>query len=84
MHNILEKEINLLLSQMPVSRFIGLAYQCISSFLHNKRNKALHKAVIAMDSEADIQCNILMQFEDSMLLYGVYNAEYATVRCLQC
>ena len=28
-----------------VSSFIGLAYEGISSFLHNKRNKALHKAV---------------------------------------
>ena len=46
MHNILEKEINLLLPQIPsiqkhgiismlLSSFIGLAYQGISSFLHN-------------------------------------------------
>ena len=84
-HNILEKEINLLVPQMPrvqkcgiitmlVSSFIGLAYEGISSFLHNKRNKVLHKAVIAMDSEVDIQCNKLMQL-DSMPMYGVYNAE---------
>ena len=53
MHNILGKEINLLLPQisrvqkcgiitMLVSSFIGLAYEGISSFLHNGRNKALH------------------------------------------
>ena len=46
MHNILEKEINLLLPQIPrkqkcgittlVSSFIGLAYKGISSFLHNR------------------------------------------------
>ena len=46
-HNILENEINLLLPQMPriqkcgiiimlVSSFIGLAYEGISSFLHNR------------------------------------------------
>ena len=46
-HNILEKEINLLLPQTPriqkcgiittlVSSFIGLAYEGISSFLHNR------------------------------------------------
>ena len=56
-HNILEKEIKLLLSQVSkrqkhgiittlVSSFIGLAYEGISSFLQNKRNNALHKAVI--------------------------------------
>ena len=49
-NNILEKEINLLLHQiprvqkcgiitMPVSSFNGLAYEGISSFLQNKRNK---------------------------------------------
>ena len=85
-HNILEKEINLLLPEIPrvqkdgnitklVSSFIGLAYEGISSFLHNKRNKTLHKAVNAMDSKANIQCNKLIQLEKSILMYGVYNAE---------
>ena len=52
-HNILENEINLLLPQIPriqkcriitmlVSSFIGLAYECISSFLHHRQNKGLH------------------------------------------
>ena len=86
MHNILEIEINLLLPQNPrvqkcriitmlVSSFIGLADEGISSFLQNKRNKALHKAITAIDSKADIQCNRLMHLENSMLMYGVYNAE---------
>ena len=55
-HNILKNEIDLILPQVPrkqkhgiittlVSGFIGLAYQGISSFLHHKQNKALHKAV---------------------------------------
>ena len=46
-HNILENEINLILSQAPkkqkcgiittlVSSFLGLAYEGISSFLHHK------------------------------------------------
>ena len=46
-HNILKNEINLILPQIPkkqkcgiittmVSNFIGLAYECISSFLHHK------------------------------------------------
>ena len=86
MLNILENEINLLLSQisrvqrcgiitMLVSSFIGLAYEGISSFLQNKRNKTLHKAITAMDSKADIQHNRLMHLENSILMYGIYNAE---------
>ena len=60
-HNILRNEIDLILSHIArkqkcgiittiVSSFIGLAYKGISSFLHHKQNKALHKAVKAMDS----------------------------------
>ena len=33
---------------MIISDFIGLAFEGISSFLHHKRHKALHKAVKAM------------------------------------
>ena len=85
-HNILENEINLILAQIPrkhkcgiiitlISSFIGLLYEGISSFLHHKCNKALHKAVRAIDSKPTIQCNKLMQLENSMLMYGIYNAE---------
>ena len=58
-----------------VSSFIGLAYEGISSFLHHKQNKALHKAVKAMDSKTTIQCNKFMQLENSMFMYGVTNGE---------
>ena len=85
-YDILEDEINFILPQIPrkqkcgiitmlVSSFIGLAYEGISSFLHHKQNKALHKTVRAMDSKTTIQHNILMQLENSMLMYGVHNAE---------
>ena len=85
-HNILEKEIKLLLSQVGkrqehgiiptvISSFIGLAYEGISSFLQHKRNNALHKAVNAMNNKANIQCNKLMKLDDTMLMYGIYNAE---------
>ena len=60
---------------MLVSSFIGLAYEGIYTFLHHQQNKALHKAVNAMDRKVDIQCNKLMQLENSMLMYGVYNVE---------
>ena len=58
-----------------MSSFIGLAYEGILIFLHHKQNKALHKAVKAMDSKTTIQHNKLMQLENSMLMYGVYNAD---------
>ena len=85
-HNSLENGINLILPQVRrkqkhgiittlVSSFIGLAYEGISSFLHQRCNKALHKAVNAMDNKANIQYNKLMQLENSMLMYGVYNVE---------
>ena len=71
MLNILENELNLLLPQIPskhkcgiittlVSSFIGLAHDSISSFLHHRQNKALHKTVNAMHSKVNIQKNKLM------------------------
>ena len=39
------------------SKVIGLAYEGISSFLHHKRHKALHKAVAIMNKKTDVQCN---------------------------
>ena len=39
------------------SKVIGLAYEEISSFLHHKRNKALHKAVAVMNKEPNVQHN---------------------------
>ena len=83
--NILKNKIDLILPQIPrkqkcgiittiVSSFIGLTYEGILSFLHNKRNKALHKAVKAMDSKTTIQCNKLIQLENLMLMFGIYNA----------
>ena len=85
-HSILEKEIKLLLPQVNrkqkhgnittlVSSFIGLAYEGIFSFLQHKQNNALHKAVNAMNNKANIQCNKLMKLDDTMLMYGIYNAE---------
>ena len=58
-----------------ISSFIGLAYESVSSFLHNRRHKALHKAVKAMETKVDIQHNKLIHLEDSVVMYGVYNAE---------
>ena len=85
-HNILEKDINLLLPQVGnrqkrgiittvISSFICLAHEGISSFLQCKRNSALHKAVNAMNNKANIQQNKLMKLDDTMLMHGIYNAE---------
>ena len=58
-----------------VSSFIGLAYEGISSFLQQKCKNALHKAVNAMNDQVNIQHNKLMKLDDTMLMYGIYNAE---------
>ena len=60
------------------SRVIGLAYEGISSFLHHRRHKALHKAVAVMDKKTDIQCNRIHHLEDTMIMYGVYNSDTLT------
>ena len=60
---------------MLVFSFIGLAYEGISSFLHHMWNTAVHKAVNAMDNKANMQHNNVIQLENSMLMYGIYNVE---------
>ena len=47
----------------------------ISSFIHNKRQKALHKAFCAMENKVDIQCNEIFHLEDSVVMYGIYNSD---------
>ena len=44
-------------------------------FLQRKHENALHKAVNAMNNQANTQCNKLMKFDDTMLMYGIYNTE---------
>ena len=39
------------------SKVIGLAYDGISSFLHHKRHKDLHKAVAVMNKKTNVQHN---------------------------
>ena len=58
-----------------VSGFINLAYEDISSFLHFKCQNALHKAVTAMGSKVDLQCNNIFYLEDPMIMYGMYNSD---------
>ena len=84
-YDILENKIKPLLPKMPgqkhcivttlVSGFICLAYEGISSFLQGKHDTALKKAVLAMDNEINIQHNTLLRLDNTMLMYGIYNAE---------
>ena len=60
------------------SSVIGLAYEGISSFLHHKRHKALHKAVAVMDKKTNLQHNRIHHLEDTMVMYGVYNSNTLT------
>ena len=39
------------------------------AFLHHKRQKALHKAVHAIENKVDLQCNKILHLEDSMVMY---------------
>ena len=52
-----------------------MAYEGISSFLHYKRQKDLHKAVQVMENKADLQCNRVFHLEDSMVMYGKYHSD---------
>ena len=61
---------------MLITGFIGLGYESISSFLHNRRHKALHKVEKAMETKTDIQQNKLIHLEDTMVMNGICNAEY--------
>ena len=84
-YNILENEIRPLLPHISkhksgivstlVSGFISLTYEGISSSLQRKHEDALQKAVIAMNNEADFQHNKLLKLDNTMLMYGIYNAD---------
>ena len=87
-HKILKNEVDLILPKFInehrnkrgifgaiISGFLGLAFEGILSFLHNKRHKALQKAVKAMSIAMDAQRNKLPHLENSLIMYRVYNAE---------
>ena len=57
------------------SGVIALAYEGISSFLHQKRHKALHKAVKVIGKRTNMQCNRVFHLEGTMIMYGTYNSD---------
>ena len=83
--DILTNELALILPTFPkqdrkkrgiiTSLITGLAYEGISSFLYHKRQKALQKAVHAIENKVDLQYNKIFHLEDSMVMYGVYNSD---------
>ena len=52
-----------------ITGFIGLAFEGISSFLQNRRHKALHKAIKAMSVTTDMPRNKLIHLEITMVIY---------------
>ena len=58
-----------------ISGFIGLAYEGIFSFLQRKWDSALKTAVSAMGNEIETQRNKLLNLDNGMLMYGLYNAD---------
>ena len=87
-YNILTKEIPLILLAFKkykkkkrgiitvlVTGFIWLTYEGISSYLHDERQKALQKAFNAMERKVNLERNKVFNFEDLMVMYGIYNTE---------
>ena len=87
-HHILKNNVDLILPKFPKGQknkrrifsaisagFIGLAFKGISSFLHNKKHKALQNAVKGMLIKTYIQRNKLMHLENSLVMNGIYDAE---------
>ena len=80
-HHILKNEVDLILLKFPegrkskreifstiISGFVGLAFDGISSFLHNRRHKALHKAVCTISSKVDMQRTKLIHLENTLVI----------------
>ena len=86
--NILKNEVDLILPKFYENQkskrgifgtlilgFIGLAFEGISSFLHHKKHNPLKKAVKAISISTDMHRNKLRYLENTLIMYGIYNAE---------
>ena len=40
-----------------------------------QRQKAMHKAFVAMENKVNLQCKKIIHLENLMLIYGIYNLE---------
>ena len=50
-------------------------YEGISSYLHNKREKALKKAFLSMKNQDNLQRNKIFHLKDSVVMYSIYNSD---------
>ena len=50
-------------------------YGGISSYLHKKRQKTLHKALLALEKKVKVQPIKIIHLEDLMVMYSIYNWE---------
>ena len=44
-------------------------------FPSKKHEDALQEAMIAMNNEADFKCNKLLKLDNTIFMYGIYNAD---------
>ena len=57
------------------TRFYWFGLSGDIKFPSGKHENALQKAVDAMNNQASIQHNKLIKLDNTMLMYGIYNAE---------
>ena len=87
-HDILRKEIPLILPSFPKNRkekrgiitslvtgFIRLAYEGVSSSLHNTGQTVLKETFIAMENQVNLERNKVFHLEDSMVMYSIHNSD---------
>ena len=87
-HDILMNEIPLILPDFPKNRkekrgiitslvtgLIRLAYEGVSSYLHNKRQTTLKKAFVAVENQVNLERNRVFHLEDSVVRYAIYNSD---------
>ena len=58
-----------------VTGLITLAVESLGSYLHNKQEKWINNAVLAMREDNTAVQNTLQQFSNDFLMYGRYNVE---------
>ena len=58
-----------------VTGLITLAVESLGSYLHNKQEKWINDAVLAMREDNTAVQNMLQQYSNDFLMYGLYNVE---------
>ena len=73
--NVHQKHQKIQIISALISGFIGLAFEGISSILQHKQEKALQQAMHTMNKRVNIEWNRVFHLEESMIMYGIYNAD---------